>query len=49
MPAISPCNVEALLYDVVINEEQVLKKLLALKVSIFPGPDLLHPRLLSGT
>jgi len=46
MPAISPFNIEAPLYDVVISEEQVLKKLLALKVSKSPRPDLLHPRLL---
>jgi len=46
MPAISPFNIEAPLYDVVISEEQVIKKLLALKVSKSPGPNLLHPRLL---
>ena len=45
MPVIAPFNIEAPLYDVVISEAQVLKKLLALKVSKSPGPDLLHPRL----
>jgi len=46
MPAISSFNIEAPLYDVVISEEQALKKLLALKVSKSLEPDLLHPRLL---
>jgi len=32
MPAIASFNIKAPLYDVVISEEQVLKKLLALKV-----------------
>ena len=41
-----PFNLETPFEDIVIDETPVLSKLLALKISKYPGPDLFHARLL---